>query len=83
LNYEKNHCYDIYNLDGVLLPHGPPKEDTSGGFNFGGWSAPFRDEVTGQVMKAQMEPTDLLIGLKTFGIFADYWPKHADNWPGL
>ncbi|HEY8931221.1 MAG TPA: dihydrofolate reductase family protein [Mucilaginibacter sp.] len=70
-------------LDGVMQAPGGPEEDTSGGFQFGGWSAPFADEVTGKAMLKQMAPTDMLLGRKTFDIFAGYWPQHADHWPGV
>jgi dihydrofolate reductase len=70
-------------LDGVLQAPGGPKEDTSNGFKYGGWVAPYFDEAIGEVMQKQMKPTDLLLGRKTFDIFASYWPKHADSWPGI
>jgi dihydrofolate reductase len=70
-------------LDGVMQAPGGPKEDTSGGFKYGGWSAPYNDEVSGNAMKKQMEPTDILLGRKTYKIFASYWPEHADYWPGI
>jgi dihydrofolate reductase len=41
------------------------------------------DDVSGEVMQKEMAPTDLLLGRKTFEIFADYWPEHADLWPGI
>jgi dihydrofolate reductase len=62
---------------------GGPQEDTSGGFNYGGWSAPYIDEVSGKAMQKQMEPSDILLGRKTFEIFASYWPEHANYWPGI
>lgn len=62
---------------------GGPKEDTSGGFKYGGWAAPYFDEASGKIMAGQMKPADLLLGRKTFDIFAGYWPKHADVWPGI
>lgn len=70
-------------LDGVMQAPGGPEEDTSGGFNYGGWVAPYSDEVSGKVMEGLMKPADLLLGRKTFEIFASYWPEHADNWPGI
>src|ERR1700751_3294902 len=70
-------------LDGVLQAPGGPEEDTSGDFRYGGWSAPYGDEVYGKIIKKQMEPADLLLGRKTFEIFANYWPQHADSWPGI
>jgi dihydrofolate reductase len=70
-------------LDGVLQAPGGPKEDPSGGFKYGGWSASYGDKVFGKAMQKQMKPTDILLGRKTFEIFASYWPEHADYWPGI
>ncbi len=70
-------------LDGVMQAPGGPKEDTSGGFKYGGWSAPYGDDVLGKVMQQQMQPADLLLGRKTFDVFAAFWPEHADSWPGI
>lgn len=71
-------------LDGVMQAPGGPKEDTSGGFKYGGWTAPYFDEFAGKVMAKQMkEPFDLLLGRKTYEIFASYWPEHAKEWPGV
>jgi len=70
-------------LDGVMQAPGGPEEDTSGDFKYGGWVAPYFDEAYGKVMEKQMRPADLLLGRKTFEIFADYWPEHGDNWPGI
>lgn len=70
-------------LDGVMQAPGGPEEDTSGGFEYGGWSAPYGDEVSGKVMQGLMKPADLLLGRKTFDIWENYWPKHADFWPGI
>jgi dihydrofolate reductase len=70
-------------LDAVMQAPGGPEEDTSGGFEYGGWSAPFSDEVSGKVMQKQMQAADLLLGRKTFDIFAAYWPERADLWPGI
>jgi dihydrofolate reductase len=70
-------------LDGVMQAPGAPEEDPSEGFKYGGWTAPYGDEVSGKVMQKQMEPADLLLGRKTFEIFANYWPEHADYWPGV
>ena len=70
-------------IDGVMQAPGGPEEDTSGVFKYGGWSAPYGDEVGGKVMQKQMQPADLLSGRKTFEIFASYWPEHADFWPGI
>jgi len=74
---------EFITLDGVMQAPGGPKEDISGGFEFGGWSAPYPDEVSGKLMKKQMEPADLLLGRKTFEIFANFWPEHEEIWPGI
>ena len=70
-------------LDGVMQAPGGPEEDTSDGFKYGGWVAPYADEVYGKVMEKQMKPADLLLGRKTFEIFASYWPEHENGWPGI
>jgi dihydrofolate reductase len=74
---------EFITLDGVIQAGGGPDEDTSGGFKYGGWQAPYSDDVLGTVMNKQMSmPFDLLLGRKTFEIWEPYWPKHADIWPG-
>ncbi len=71
-------------LDGVMQAPGGPTEDTSGNFSYGGWTVPFFDEFGGQVMNEQMsQPFDLLLGRKTFEIFASYWPQHQEEGPGI
>lgn len=70
-------------LDGVMQAPGGPEEDTSGGFKYGGWVAPYSDKVYDKVVRKELEPADYLLGRKTFEIWAGYWPKHADNWPGI
>lgn len=73
-------------LDGVMQAPGGPEEDTSSGFKYGGWTAPYfseADKDAGEMMAKQMKPADLLLGRKTFEIFAEYWPEHADMWPGI
>ncbi len=70
-------------LDGVMQAPGGPEEDKSGGFEYGGWTAPYDDESSGKFMEKQLKPADLLLGRKTYEIFASYWPKHADGWPGI
>lgn len=70
-------------LDGVMQAPGGPGEDTSGGFSYGGWVAPYFDEASGTIMEKQMKPADLLLGRKTYEIFASYWPDHAEYWPGI
>ncbi|HSD14587.1 MAG TPA: dihydrofolate reductase family protein [Flavobacterium sp.] len=70
-------------LDGVMQAPGGPEEDTSGGFEYGGWVAPYGDEIFSEVIRKLMQPSDLLLGRKTFDIWADYWPKHEYGWPGI
>ena len=71
-------------LDGVMQAPGGPEEDPSGNFKYGGWTVPYFDEVSANVMAEQMKaPFALLLGRKTFEIFASYWPEHADGWPGI
>ena len=70
-------------LDGVMQAPGAPGEDTSGGFKYGGWVAPYGDEVIGKVMQKVMRPSDLLLGRKTFEIWENYWPQHEAGWPGI
>jgi len=65
---------------------GGPDEDTSNDFKYGGWTAPYfydADQEAGELMQKWMKSTDLLLGRKTFEIFAEYWPKHAEIWPGI
>jgi dihydrofolate reductase len=67
-------------LDGVMQAPGGPEEDSSGGFKFGGWSVPHFDEFLGNVMSQQMgHPFDLLLGRKTYDIFAGFWPQQTDE----
>jgi dihydrofolate reductase len=73
----------MISLDGVMQAPGGPEEDPSEGFEYGGWVAPYGDEAGGKVFEKMMKPADLLLGRKTFKIFENYWPGHADNWPGV
>jgi len=73
----------MISLDGVMQAPGGPEEDTSGGFKYGGWVAPYSDEVYGKVVQKELKPADYLLGRKTFEIWADYWPEHGDFWPGI
>lgn len=71
-------------LDGVMQAPGGPKEDASGGFKYGGWTAPYGDKVGGEVVQKELkQPADYLLGRKTFKIWEAYWPKHGDFWPGI
>ena len=77
---------EFITLDGVMQAPGGSKEDEAEGFKYGGWTAPFSDVAfteAAEFMKRWMESTDILLGQKTFEIFAGYWPKHAHAWPGI
>ena len=67
-------------LDGVVQSPGGPDEDPRNGFAYGGWTAPYGDDRSGELLTATMaEPFDLLLGRRTYEIFAAYWPYHGDN----
>ena len=67
-------------LDGVMQAPGGPEEDPEGGFEHGGWSVNYWDEQMGEVMdRAMAEPYDLLLGRKTYDIFAAHWPRAGDD----
>jgi dihydrofolate reductase len=70
-------------LDGVMQAPGGPEEDTSGGFKYGGWTAPYASANGNEFFEKNMQPAEYLLGRKTFEIFAGYWPEHADGWPGI
>jgi dihydrofolate reductase len=71
-------------LDGIMQAPGGPTEDTSGNFKYGGWTVPYFDEFAGEEMTKQMTPPfDLLLGRKTYDIFASYWPQQEDNETGV
>ena len=72
-------------LDGGIQAPGGPEEDTSDGFKYGGWVGPYMDDFSGKVMGEQMslERSELLLGRKTYDIWAGYWPHHAAGWPGI
>lgn len=75
---------EFVTLDGIMQAPGGPEEDISGGFKYGGWTVPYFDDFSGEVMGQQMkQPFSLLLGRKTFEIFASYWPQHASDWPGI
>jgi dihydrofolate reductase len=83
-NMRKLIVLEFITLDGVIQAPGGPEEDTSGGFKYGGWIVPYSDEFSGKVMGEQMkQPFNLLLGRKTFEIFASYWPQHEAAWPGI
>ncbi len=62
-------------LDGVIQAPGGPEEDPTSGFSYGGWTVPYFDEFLGKIMVEQLNrPFDLLLGRKTYEIFAAHWP---------
>jgi dihydrofolate reductase len=72
----------MISLDGVIQAPGGPDEDPSGGFRFGGWVAPLFDEEFGKAIDALFaKPYDLLLGRKTYEIFAAYWPFQGEDEP--
>lgn len=74
----------MISIDGILQAPGGPREDTSGGFKYGGWTAPYGDAVGGKVVEKELkQPADYLLGRKTFAIWEGFWPRHADFWPGI
>jgi dihydrofolate reductase len=69
-------------VDGVMQGPGAPDEDTSGGFAHGGWAMPYFDEVMGKAAGEGMGSAGgLLLGRKTYEIFAAYWPQQGDDVP--
>src|SRR5919201_4529289 len=68
-------------LDGVIQAPGDPQEDPSGNFRLGGWAVPYADEVIGQALQDLLsQPFELLLGRRTYEIFAAYWPRvRADS----
>lgn len=71
---------EFVTLDGVVQAPGGPTEDTTGGFAYGGWSVNYWDEIMGTVMTGFMGlPFELLLGKRTYDIFAAYWPHTKDD----
>jgi dihydrofolate reductase len=68
-------------LDGIIQSPGSPKEDPSGDFDLGGWTVPYDDEAIGQTVQDQLsQPFELLLGRRTYDIWAAYWPHvRADS----
>ena len=74
--------FEHISLDGVIQSPGAPNEDTSDGFAYGGWQAPYGDDILEAALQKQINmPFDLLLGRKTFDIWAAFWPQHG--WPGV
>lgn len=73
---------EFMTMDGVIQAPGGSKEDEADGFKYGGWMGPYFDDSGGKVMEKQMSGKyDLLLGRKTYDIFAGYWPDHPEWWP--
>lgn len=71
---------EFISLDGVIQAPGGPED----GFAYGGWAAPYDDYVQESMMQKQLSlPFDLLVGRKTFDLWAPYWPHHGDRWPAI
>lgn len=70
-------------IDGVIQSPGSPEEDPANGFKYGGWVAPYSEDLDGELMQKLLQPADLLLGRRTFEIWENYWPKNATNWPGI
>ncbi len=67
-------------LDGVMQAPGGPEEDTVGGFSLGGWTVPYFDQSVGEFMDGLMgHPFDLVLGRRTYDIFAGYWPTASEE----
>lgn len=67
-------------LDGIIQAPSGPEEDASNGFRHGGWLVTYYDEFLSKVMEEQMSHSfDLLLGRKTYEIFATYWPHHKEG----
>lgn len=74
----------MISLDGVLQAPGGPEEDNSGGFKYGGWVVSYGDEVGSKIVQKELQQTaDYLLGRKTFKIWENFWPVHAEFWPGI
>lgn len=77
---------EFITLDGVIQAPSDSKEDAAEGFRYGGWMGPYfdKDSVLGEEMEKQMKETSgLLLGRKTYDIFAGYWPEHTEPWPQI
>jgi dihydrofolate reductase len=72
--------HEFLTMDGVLQAPGGPDEDTRNDFKWGGWSFPYWDDVMGEAMaKITAAPYDLLLGRRTYEIFASFWPNQKNN----
>lgn len=70
----------MISIDGVMQSPSSPEEDASKGFKYGGWTVPYVDEDLGDVIDEELSaPIDLLLGARTYKIFAGYWPKQTGS----
>ncbi len=76
---------EFITLDGVIQAPGGSKEDAAEGFKYGGWLPPYWDDILDKANEEQMslKRCELLLGRKTYAIWAGYWPHHAAGWPGI
>jgi dihydrofolate reductase len=72
--------FTMISLDGVMQAPGGPGEDASKDFNYGGWTVPYADESLFDTINQELSlPFDMLLGRKTYEIFAGYWPKQTGS----
>jgi dihydrofolate reductase len=72
--------FESVTLDGVMQAPGRPDEDTRGGFQHGGWAAPYADDViVGMAAEGQARTDGILLGRRTYEDFFDFWPNQGDN----
>ena len=80
----KINVLEFVSIDGVIQAPGGPEEDTSSGFAYGGWMrSTFRPCSLTAIRKQMNMPFALLIGRRTFDIWAPFWPQHNDIWPAV
>ena len=80
----KLNVLEFISIDGVIQDPGVPEGDTSGGLAPPAWISSHRDAVSSVAVKKQMNmPFDLLLGRRTFELWAQFWPHHHDIWPGV
>jgi dihydrofolate reductase len=83
-NMRKITVLSMITMDGVMQAPGGKKEDPSAGFKYGGWTAAYNDATFDKAIQKELkQKSDYLLGRKTFEIWENYWPKHADFWPGI
>lgn len=73
----------MISLDGVMQAPGGAQEDPSGGFQYGGWTTAYSDDLFSKMLADELKPADYILGRKTFEIWEGYWPKHNNFWPAI